>query len=89
MSRYAERAAQGGQQAATECAHSPRKDYANLLAMVKTIKSLPPRRRLALCVDFTERVIRVYDNYARADTPDPETYFADMRDLLLELRREV
>ena len=64
-------------------------NYTNWLGMVATIKRLPPNRRLDLCTDFTERVIRIYDNYANADVDAPVAYFSDMRDLVLELRREV
>jgi hypothetical protein len=64
-------------------------DYFNWLAMPAAVKRLPPPRRLGLCTDFTERVIRVFENYANANVPDEKAYFSDMRDLLFELRRDL
>lgn len=66
-------------------------DFFNWLAILVAIKRLPPNKRAALCVDFTERAVRVFENHANtnADYPDTRAYFGDMRDLLLELRRDV
>ena len=63
-------------------------DFFNWLSILVAIKRLPPNKRAALCVDFTERAIRVFENHANARDTDTRAYFDDMRDLLLELRRD-
>jgi len=65
------------------------KDHTNWLALLTTIRALSPNRRLAVCADFTERAIRIFDNHAAQDVPDTKAHFDDVRDLLYEMRRDV